>query len=450
MQVTETQAEGLKREYRVVVGSDDIDQKVQGRLKEIAQSAQIPGFRPGKAPMSILRQRYGQAVLGEVLEKAVNETSQQALQEKDLRPAEQPRIEVESFDQGQDLVYKISLELLPEIQPMDFSEIELERIKVAVPEEEIDNALKQMASQVAESEPIEEERPAETGDIAVIDFTGTVDGEAYPGMEANGHHLELGSGSLIPGFEDQVVGMKVGETREVRVTFPSDYNNTDLAGREAVFQVTLQEIRAKKEQEIDDALAERVGAENVEDLRNKARESLQGQYDQAARTQVKRKLLDVLADNHSFDLPPSMVESEFEQIWQQIQQDREQGRLDAEDSQKSDEDLKGEYRGIAERRVRLGLLLSEVGRQNNIEVSQDELQKALIDEVQRYPGQEQEVLQYYQQNENALAALRGPVFEEKVIDYILELGNVSEREVSPEEFRDLLSEEQGAEDKAAE
>ncbi len=442
MQVTETHAEGLKREYRVVVEQQEIDERVQDRLKEIGQSAQIPGFRPGKAPMSILRQRFGQAVLGEVVEKAVNETSEQALQEQDVRPAEQPQIEIESFEQGQDLSYKISLELLPDIEPVDFSEVAVERVKVSLPEDEVESAIKHMASQVAESEPISEDRPAAEGDVVVIDFQGTVDGEAYPGMDATDHHLELGSGSLIPGFEEQLTGAHAGETREVRVTFPSDFNNQELAGREAVFQVTVKEIRQKSEPEINDELAQRVGAEDLEDLRSKARENLQQQYDQAARTEVKRKVLDQLNEKHSFDLPPSMVEAEFDQIWQQIEQDRQQGRLDAEDSQKSEDELKAEYRRIAERRVRLGLLLSEVGRRNNIDVSQEELQQALINEVQRYPGQEQEVLQYYQNNQNALAALRGPVFEDKVIDYILELADVTETEMSPDEFRERMQNQQ--------
>lgn len=442
MQVTETQAEGLKREYRVVVDNSEIDQKVQDRLREVGQDARIPGFRPGKVPMSILRQRFGQAVLGEVLEKAVNDTSQQALEDNNLRPAEQPQIEVESFEQGQDLQYKMSFELLPDIKPVDFGEIEVEKVKVTVPDEEVEEALNRMASQSAETVPIAESRPAQTGDVAVIDFAGTVDGEAYPGMEAADQHLELGSGSLIPGFEDQVIGAEPGETREVRVTFPEDFNNSDLAGREAVFQVTVKELREKDEQPVDDALAQKLGAEDVADLQNKVRENLQKQYDQATRAQVKRGILDQLADKHDFDLPPSMIESEFDQIWQQIEQDRAQDRLDAEDAEKSEDELRAEYRNIAVRRVRLGLLLSEIGRENNIDVNQEELQKAVIDEMQRYPGQEQQVLEYYQNNQEALAALRGPVFEEKVIDYILELANVSEKAVTPEEFRNLMASEQ--------
>lgn len=443
MQVTETHAEGLKREYKVVVNADEIDQKVQNRLQEVGKDARIPGFRPGKAPMSILRQRFGQAVLGEVLERAVNDSSQQALTERGLRPAQQPRIEIESFDQGKDLEYKMSMELLPDIEPMDFSEIELERLKVAVPDSEVDEALERLAAQMKDTRPLETERPAEKGDVLVIDFKGTVDGEPYPGMEAEDHHLELGSSSFIEGFEDQLVGVKPGEEREVTVTFPEAYGNEQLAGKEAVFHVKVKEIRESVPTPIDDELAKKMGEESLDELKARVRERLQHDYEEVARTRMKRRLLDKLSEAHTFEVPPSMVDSEFEQIWQQIEHDREHGRLDAEDAGKSEEELKADYRQIAERRVRLGLLLSEVGRRNNIEVSQDELNQALLREVQRYPGQERQVFDYYQNNPNALAALRAPVYEDKVIDYILELANVSEREVSPEELRKELEAESG-------
>lgn len=439
MHVTQTHAEGLKREYQVVVASDEIDRRIEDRLKEIGRDARIPGFRPGKAPMSILRQRFGQAVMGEVLEKTVDETSQQAMAEEDLRPAQQPKIELESFDTGSDLQYKMSMELLPDIEPMDFSQLELERLNIQVPDAEVEKALEHMATQAGESSPIEEARPAANGDVVVIDFQGTVDGEAFPGMDAEDHHLELGSTALIPGFEDQLIGAEAGETREVRVTFPDDYGNEALAGKEAVFQVTVKEIREKVAQEIGDEMAQKFGTEDLNDLRDKIRQNFAQHYDQTARQKTKRELLDKLADNHSFTLPPSMVEAEFEQIWQQIEQDRAQGRLDPEDAEKDEDALKSEYRDIAERRVRLGLLLSEVGRLNEIQVSQDELNQALIQEAQRYPGQEQQVFEYYQSNPQALNALRAPVYEDKVVDYILELASVTARDVTPEQLQAELS-----------
>jgi len=434
MQVTQTHAEGLEREYRVTVGADQIDRKVTDRLSEIGKEARIPGFRPGKAPMTILRQRFGQAVLGEVLEKLVEESSQEAMTQEDLRPARQPRIEVESFDQGQDLTYKMSMELLPEIEPVDFATLELERLSVRVPDEEVEKALGHLAAEAGESTPVDPPRPAREGDIVVIDFQGTVDGEAMPGMDAQDHYLELGSNRLIPGFEEQLEGAEAGDSREVRVTFPESYGNEALAGREAVFQVAVKEVREKVPQAVDDELAQKYGAESLDDLREKLRQNIQQHYEQSARQKVKRELLDKLAEQHDFELPPSMLEAEFEQIWQQIEQDRAQGRLDPEDADKDEATLKQEYRDIAARRVRLGLLLSEVGRRQQIQVSQEELSRAVMDEARRYPGQEQQVFEYYQKSPEALNALRAPVYEDKVVDYILELAAVTTREVTPDEL----------------
>lgn len=434
MQVTQTHAEGLKRDYRVTVEADEIDRKVAERLAEIGQEARIPGFRPGKVPMNILRQRFGQAVLGEILEKVVEESSQNAMTQEDLRPARQPRIEVESFDQGQDLVYTMSMELLPEIEPVDFSTLELERVRVRVPDEEVEKTLGHLAAEAGESQPVDSPRPAREGDIVVIDFQGTVDGEALPGMQAEDHHLELGANRLVPGFEPQLEGAEAGESREVRVTFPEDYGNEGLAGREAVFQVAVKEVREKVPQALDDDLAQKYGAESLDDLRGKLRENLQQHYEQSARQKVKRELLDKLATCHDFELPPSMLDSEFEQIWQQIEHDRAHGRLDPEDADKDEETLKQEYRDIAARRVRLGLLLSEVGRRQEIQVTQEELSNAVMEEARRYPGQEQQVFDYYLKSPEALNALRAPVYEDKVVDYVLELARVTTREVTPEEL----------------
>lgn len=441
MQVTETHAEGLKREYKVRVDKDEIEQKVQDRLKEVGQQARIPGFRPGKAPMSILRQRFGQAVLGEVLEKAVNETSQQAMQERDLRPIQQPSIEVESFDQGQDLEYKMSMEILPDIEPMDFSELSLERLKVSVPDSEVDEAVERLASQQKETKPLEEARPAQKGDVLVVDFKGSVDGEELPGMAGEDHHLELGSNRFIEGFEDQLIGAEPGETRQIRVTFPTTYQNDKLAGKDADFEVTVKGIRETEPVAIDDELAKKFGEEDLDQLKQRVREQIQQDYDRLARQRVKRELLDKLSENHSFDVPPSMVEHEFQQIWQQIEQDRAQGRLDPEDEGKDEAQLEKDYRAIAERRVRLGLLLSEIGRRGNIEISQDELNQALIQEVQRHPGHEREVFEFYQNNPDALSQLRAPLYEDKAVDYILELANVTEREVTTDELRELIEAE---------
>lgn len=436
MQVTETSADGLKREYKVVLSAADIEEKVQARLEQLKDEVKLPGFRPGKVPESLLRKRYGQSVMGEVLEKAVNDSSQQALTERNLRPATQPQIEITSYDEGQDLEYSIKLELMPEIEPADFSKISLERLKVEVPENELDEALQRLAEQQKKTAPLEEDRPAQSGDVLVIDFKGSVNGETLPGMEAEDHHLELGSNAFIGDFEDQLIGKKKGDDAEVKVTFPEAYGNEALAGQEAVFQVKIKDILQASPAEIDDELAKSYGTENLDDLKAKLREHLGGEYESLSRTLVKRQLLDELAERHDFEVPEGLVEMEFEAIWNRLQQDKEAGNLDPEDAEKDEETLKGEYRAIAERRVRLGLLLSEVGRINEIDVAQEELQQALIQEAQRYPGREQEVFEYYQKNPQSIANLRGPLLEEKVVDHILEQADVAEREVTPEQLRE--------------
>ena len=442
MQVTETHADGLKRQYKVVVDKDDIEQRIQNRLEEVGQEAQIPGFRKGKAPMSLLRKRFGRAVLGEVLEKAVNETSQQAMEQNGLTPAGQPQIEVQSYDEGQDLAYTMDMELLPEIEPADFSRIELERLTVNVPESEVDDALNRLAQQYKDSQPLGEDRPARKGDLVTMDFRGSVDGTEHPNLTGEDQQIELGSGQMIGDFEEQLEGVRDGETREVRITFPQDLGNDELAGKEAVFQVTVKGVEETTPAAIDDNLAQKLGEESLETLRQRVREQLEQDYQRLARQRTKRQLLDQLAELHSFEIPPSMRDQEFQQIWQQLQQDREQGRLDEADAGKSDDQLSEEYTRIAERRVRLGLLLSELGQRNSVEVSQDELNKAVIEEVQRHPGREREVFEYYQNNQQAVEQLRAPLFEEKTIDFIIDQAQVTEREVTPGDLMQELEAEE--------
>ncbi|MDZ7714038.1 MAG: trigger factor [Rhodovibrio sp.] len=445
MQVTEEQNEGLQREFVITLEANEIDEKVQSRLREIGKNQKIPGFRPGKAPMSILKQRFGQAVMGEVLERAVGDSSQQVIQERGLRPAGQPDISVESFDEGQDLVYRMKLELLPDIEPMDFSQIQVSTHKVEVPDHEVDEALERLASQQKESKPVEQARPAEKGDILVVDFSGEVDGEKYPGMEAEDHHLELGSNRFVEGFEDQLIGVQPGEEKTVEVTFPEGYMNSQLSGKTAQFHVKVKELREAEPVEINDELAQKFGEEDLNSLKERVRDHIRQDYERLTRQRTKRQLLDQLADGHSFDVPQSMVDSEFNAIWQQIEQDRQNGQLDAEDAEKSEEQLQEEYKQIAERRVRLGLLLSEVGRNQQIDVTQEELNRALIEEVQRYPGREREVFEHYQNNQDALQNLRAPIYEDKVIDYILELANTEERQVTTDQLREELEAEQAGE-----
>ncbi|MFQ5773233.1 MAG: trigger factor [Kiloniellaceae bacterium] len=435
MQVTETHTEGLKREYKVLISAEDIDEKMAGRLQELGTRVSVPGFRPGKVPLNILKRRFGKSVMGEVLERAVNDSSSQAINERGLRPATPPKIEITSFDEGKDLEYTMALEILPEIEPMDFSGLELERLAIAVEESAVEETLSDLAKAHKRTKPLDQPRKAQLGDVLVLDFTGTVDGEEFPGMSAEDHHLELGSNSFVQGFEDQLVGAEIGDTREVKLTFPETYVNDRLAGRDAVFTVKIKNILEPAPVPIDDELAATLGETDLAALKERVRERLAGEYRDVARGRLKRQLLDKLAEAHDFPVPEGMVDAEFDTIWRQIEEDRREGRLDPEDAAKSEDELKQEYRTIAERRVRLGLLISEVGRRNGIEVSQDELNRAVLREAQRHPGHERTVFELYQRAPEAMANLRAPIFEDKVVDFIVDLAKVTERNVTPAELR---------------
>ncbi len=444
MQVTETETDGLKREFKVVIAASDIEEKLQHRLMELGSTVKVPGFRPGKVPVQVLKQRFGRSVLGEVVERAVTDGSSQALSERGLRPATQPRIEITAFDEGKDLEFTMALELLPDIKPIDFGDLKLTRLKVEVPDSEVDSALDHLAGHRKESKPLETPRKAESGDVLVIDFRGSVNGEELPGMAAEDHHLELGSSSFIEGFEDQLIGVDVDEEREVKVRFPDGYVNEKLAGQEAVFQVKVKEIRETQPAVIDEDFAKSLGEDSLDSLKSKLRDQIGQDYEQASRTHLKRELLDKLAEAHDFVVPAGMVDIEFNTIWPHIEEAMKEGKLDEEDQDKSEDVLKSEYREIAERRVRLGLLLSEVGRVNNIDVSSEELNRALAMEARKHPGQEREVFEYFQKTPEAMANLRAPIFENKIVDFIVEMADTADKGVTAEELRAAL--ERGPDD----
>ena len=444
MQVTETETDGLKREFKVVIAASDIEEKLQHRLMELGSTVKVPGFRPGKVPVQVLKQRFGRSVLGEVVERAVTDGSSQALSERGLRPATQPRIEITAFDEGKDLEFTMALELLPDIKPIDFGDLKLTRLKVEVPDSEVDSALDHLAGHRKESNPLETPRKAESGDVLVIDFRGSVNGEELPGMAAEDHHLELGSSSFIEGFEDQLIGVDVDEEREVKVRFPDGYVNEKLAGQEAVFQVKVKEIRETQPAVIDEDFAKSLGEDSLDSLKSKLRDQIGQDYEQASRTHLKRELLDKLAEAHDFVVPAGMVDIEFNTIWPHIEEAMKEGKLDEEDQDKSEDVLKSEYREIAERRVRLGLLLSEVGRVNNIDVSSEELNRALAMEARKHPGQEREVFEYFQKTPEAMANLRAPIFENKIVDFIVEMADTADKGVTAEELRAAL--ERGPDD----
>jgi trigger factor len=434
MQVDETKNEGLSREYSVTLTAKEIGERVDARLSEVGGTVRVPGFRPGKVPMSVLRQRYSKAVMGEVLEKAVTETSQEVLDERELRPAVQPKIEITSFEEGQDLVYTINVDLMPEITPMDFSKLELTRLKATASDAEVDDALNRLAKDFRNSEPLKKARAAKEGDLVVIDFVGKIDGEAFDGGSAEGHRLELGSNTFIPGFEEQLVGAKKGDEVEVKVAFPENYGAENLAGKDAVFEVKVNEIEEYVDTVIDDAFATNMGLESLDQLKGHLRERIEADYGNVARGRLKRDLLDKLHEGHDFEVPEGMVETEFEQIWTQYERAKTAGETDPEDEGKSEDEIKEEYRNIAKRRVMLGMLLSEVGRVNEIAVGQDEVNRAIVQEAQKYPGQEQQVLEFYQNNPQANASLRAPLMEDKVIDFIIEMAQVTDKEVSAEDL----------------
>ena len=481
MQVTETNAEGLKREFRVVVPAGELEEKVISRLGEIGRTIQLRGFRPGKVPMQILRQRFGNSVRGEVLESTLQDTSADAIREHNLRPALPPKVDVVSFSEGTDLEYTMSLEVLPDIPEPSFADLDIERLIVEVPDEDVDRAIERIAEQQRKTEIAE--RPAESGDIIVVDIEGRSGEQEIPGASGKDRQIVLGSGGFIPGFEEQLIGAGAGEHRTVRVTFPEDYGAPDFAGKDAVFEVDVKEVRQRLPLVIDDELGKAVGLESLAELRQEVRQQMQRDYEGASRLRLKRSLLDKLAQNYDFAVPPGMVELEFENIWRQYEAEKareaqpeavaseaasdageagsaetatgeagvaapapepqnEAGVGAAQDGERQagstedEEALKVEYRRIAERRVRLGLLLAEVGRSNNITVTQDELNQAITREARRHPGYERQVLDFYRQNPEAVGNLRAPIFEDKVIDFIVELAKVEERKISPQ---DLLS-----------
>lgn len=430
MQVKEINAKGLARELEVTVPANDIAKKRAERLKEVGKTVKIAGFRPGKVPMAMLEQKYGRAVMGEVLEAVVNETTAAALKEKDLKPAMQPKIEVKEFDEGKDLTFKVELEVLPKVEVKDLKGLKLEKPVVKIENKQIDETLARVASHHKDSAPIEGDRATKKGDMAIITFHGRTkdDNVAHDGMHAHGVKLELGSNQFIPGFEEQLVGKKKGDKVEVNVTFPENYGASELAGREAVFDVDIEDIHEAKPVTINDDFAKQLGFDDEAKLREAVEHQIKSDYDTQSRMKLKRQLLDHLDETHKFDVPQTMVDAEYEGIVQQIEAERKQANEEVTDEEKE------ELKMIAERRVRLGLVLSEIGNREKVNVSDQELQRAVIMEAQKYPGQEKMVFEFYQKNRQALEALRAPIFEEKVCELIFKDSTITEKEVSVEEL----------------
>jgi trigger factor len=433
MNIVETNSSGLKYEFKVTVEKSEIEMQIEARLADLSKRVRLPGFRPGKIPMGILKARYGDSVMGEVIEKAVHDTSHQAMAEKKLQPALKPKIEVTSFAEGGDLEYTLEVEVLPEIEAPDLSSIKLEKPVFKVEDKEVDETINRLAERYKSSEPVEEKRAAKMGDILQIDFKGSVDGEAKPGMDGQDFDLELGSHSFIDTFEDQLVGAKPGDHVTVNVRFPEQYHSQDLAGKAAVFEVDVKTLKKSIPAAIDDDFAKKLGIESLEKLRETVREQLQDDYDGYTKLRLKRALLDKLAEKHKFGVPQGMVDAEFEAIWKQIEQEMKSEDGEAK-GEKDEEALKAEYRDIADRRVRLGLLLNEIGKGKNLQVTKEEINRAIMAEAQNYPGQERKVIEFYRKNPQMIESLRAPLYEDKVVSYVLTQVKLDEKPVSKEEL----------------
>lgn len=443
MQIVEKSGEGLSRVFGVTVPAATLSERLDQRIAEIRPQMNIKGFRPGKVPAAHVRRLYGKSLMSEIIDQAVNESQQQAFADSKLRPAASPEINVSSdlekvMAGGADLSFELSVELMPEFETMDLGKIELERPVYEPTEAEIDEQIKGIADNNRTYEPKTGKAvKAADGDMVVGDFVGRIDGEAFQGGSMENAEVVIGSGRFIPGFEDQLKGAKPATTVTLGVTFPEDYGSAELAGKAAEFEFQVKEVRKPKAAAVDDEFAKSLGLESLDALKEAVKTQLEQQYAQASRFKAKRALLDVLDTGHDFPLPPRMVEGEFSTIWSQVEAEKASGELSDEDKGKTDEQLRAEYRKIAERRVRLGLVLAEIGRVNEVTVADQELNQALIAEARRYPGQEQQVIEFYRQNPNAAAQLRAPIYEEKVVDLILTKAKVTDKPVT----KDVLFED---------
>ncbi|GGG94384.1 trigger factor [Glycocaulis albus] len=432
MNVVEKSSEGLSRTFEVVVPASDLQSRLSVKIEEIRPQVRLKGFRPGKVPAAHIRKMFGASIMSDILQEIVPEATQSTLDERKLRPASQPNVEVKSdaddvLKNGKDFTFEINVEVMPEFETTDPKKLKLERPVAKVGDDQVNEALERLAKDSRSYEDKPKTAKAAKGDVVVIDFVGKIDGEVFPGGSATDSRVALGDGAFIPGFEDQLIGAKAGDDVEIKVTFPKDYGAEHLAGKDAVFETKVKSVQAPQDSKIDDSLAERLGLSDLDALKDALTKRFEQEHNQASRMKMKRQLLDQLDEAHGdIDLPGRMVEAEFENIWREVLAAKEAGELEDEDKDKSDDELKADYRTIAERRVRLGLVLAEIGRNAKVDVTQEELARAVNQEAMKYPGQERQVVEYFQNNPGAVQALRAPIYEEKVVDYIIELADVKE------------------------
>ncbi|MBZ9935073.1 trigger factor [Mesorhizobium sp. BR1-1-16] len=451
MQVTETLAEGLKREIKIVVPATELDSRLSARLEELKGQVKLNGFRPGKVPTAHLRRLYGKSAMAEIVQNILNETARKTIEERGERAAMQPNFVLpedeaeagEVLEGKKDLAYTMTYEVLPSFELGDFAGIKIDRPVAEISDAEVDAEVGKLARDSADFQPKDGE--AADGDRVTISYVGKIDGEPFEGGADENGQVTIGSGRFIPGFEEQLVGAKVGEERVLNVSFPEEYGAKHLAGKAATFDVVVKEVASPVEAQLDDEWAKKFGLESLEKLRETMREQMQNQLGAVTRTKIKRQLLDKLDELHAFELPPTMVEQEFQNVWGQVTQDLERSGRSFADEGTTEDDAKADYRKIAERRVRLGLVLSEIGEKANVQVTDEEVQRALVDRIRQFPGQEKQVYDFYKENPEALASLRAPIFEEKVVDHVLTLADITDRNVSREE---LMKEDEDAEAKA--
>lgn len=444
MKIVETLNEGLKRGYTLTITAKDIDAEVDKELKRIAPQVQMPGFRPGKVPANLVRKMHGEALQQDALNKAVQDGVQKLLVDHKLRPAMQPGVELgEGYEAGKDAELKIEMEVLPVIETPNIEGLKLERLTAPVDDKAIDEAVQKIADSQKSYESAAKTHKAAQGDQVVIDFEGKVDGVPFDGGKGEGMAVVIGSGQLIPGFEDQLVGVKANDEKVLNVTFPADYGAEHLAGKPATFDIVVAEVKKPVDSKADDDFAKSLGLEGIDQLRDLVKGQVEQEHNGLTRTFMKRKLLDQLADAHDFDVPPSMVEAEFNQIWQQLEHEASH-EADPEAARAEMESDKDDYRNIAVRRVRLGLLLSEIGQANGVEVSQQEMSRLIMQAAQQYGPQDRErFIQYVQQDPMAAAQLRAPLYEDKVVDFLFEKAEISDRDVSRADLEAAIESEDG-------
>ena len=442
MQVTETLSEGLKREYKVVVPASELEAKVDARLDQLKTQVRINGFRPGKVPVAHLKRMYGRSTMAEVIENTVRDTNNQIVSERGFKLAADPKVtlpeekdEVEKLIEGKsDLAYTVAVEIVPPIELGNFKDIKIVKPVTEIADTEVDEGLTRIADQNKPFTARAEGGKAEQGDRVVISYVGTIDGVAFEGGTGDDAPVLIGSNTFIPGFEEQLVGIAAGENRTLKVTFPEHYGVATLAGKAAEFAVTAKSVESPGKVDVNDEFAKSLGLESLDKLKDAVRDQIGREHASMTRQKVKRALLDQLDKMHKFEPPPSLVEEEFSRVWQTVLQEMENEKKTFADENTTEEKAKEEYRAIAERRVRLGLVLAEIGEKNNITVTDEELNRSIMERMRQFPGQEQRVYDFFRQNAQAVASLRAPIFEEKVVDFLLELAKVDEKKVSREDL----------------